>query len=120
MIDYKNQSMTKIKKRAEHLLDDPQLLIYARAANEDPESAHLQGREVSQAQWVSLKLDIKRDKKLTRSLEVEDISDLMPAFSGQLVEDMQNLWSRKEMTAFAPDGVCKYCEARGICRKGMW
>jgi ATP-dependent helicase/nuclease subunit B len=120
VIDYKNQSMSKIKKRAEHLLDDPQLLIYARAANEDPESAHLQGREVNQAQWVSLKVDIKRDKKLTRSLEVEDVPDLMPAFSEQLIQDMQNLWSRKEITAFAPDGVCKYCEARGICRKGMW
>jgi ATP-dependent helicase/nuclease subunit B len=44
----------------------------------------------------------------------------MPVFSKQLVDDMQNLWSGKELQAFAPDGVCKYCEARGICRKGMW
>jgi ATP-dependent helicase/nuclease subunit B len=112
--------MTKIKKRAEHVLDDPQLLIYARAANEDPASAHLQGQQVDHAQWVSLKLDIKRDKKLIRSLEVEGVPELMPVFDRQITEDMQNLWSRKEMTAFAPDGVCKYCEARGICRKGMW
>ena len=120
VIDYKNQSMTKLKKRAEHVLDDPQLLIYARAANEDPASAHLQGHQVDHAQWVSLKLDIKRDKKLIRSLEVEGVPNLMPAFNQQITEDMQNLWARKEMTAFAPDGVCKYCEARGICRKGMW
>ncbi len=120
VIDYKNQSMTKIKKRAEHVLEDPQLLIYARAVNEDPASAHLQGHHINHAQWVSLKLDIKRDKKLLRSLEVEGVSELMPAFDQQITEDMQNLWSRKEMTAFAPDGVCKYCEARGICRKGMW
>ncbi len=120
VIDYKNQSMTKIKKRAEHLLDDPQLLIYARAANESPISAHLQGHPVEQAQWVSLRIDIKRDKKLQRSLEVEDIAQLMPVFSEQLTEDVQKLWSGKELTAFAPDGVCKYCEARGICRKGMW
>ena len=120
VIDYKNQSMTKMKKRAEHLLDDPQLLIYARAANDDPAAAHLQGYQVERAQWVSLKLDIKRDKKLQRSLEVEDIAELMPVFSEQLTEDIQQLWSGKELTAFAPDGVCKYCEARGICRKGMW
>ena len=120
VIDYKNQSMTKIKKRAEHVLDDPQLLIYARAANEDPASAHLQGHHIGNAQWVSLKVDIKRDKKLLRSLEVQDVPELMPAFNQQITEDMQNLWSRKEMAAFAPDGVCKYCEARGICRKGMW
>ncbi|QWE21241.1 PD-(D/E)XK nuclease family protein [Polynucleobacter sp. AP-Kolm-20A-A1] len=120
VIDYKNQSMTKIKKRAEHLLDDPQLLIYARAANESPIGAHLQGRQVNQAQWVSLKVDIKRDKKLQRSLEVEDVSALMPQMNQQMTEDIQKLWSGKELSAFAPDGVCQYCEARGICRKGMW
>ena len=120
VIDYKNQSMTKIKKRAEHVLDDPQLLIYARAANENPASAHLQNHQIKRAQWVSLKVDLKRDKKLLRSLEVESVPDLMPQFDQQMTQDIQNLWSRKEMTAFAPDGVCKYCEARGICRKGMW
>ena len=120
VIDYKNQSMSKIKKRAEHLLDDPQLLIYARAVNEDPESARLQGCKVDQAEWVSLKLDLKRSKTLQRSLEVDDVSELLPSFDEQLTEDMQTLWSGKALTAFAPDGVCKYCEARGICRKGMW
>jgi len=120
VIDYKNQSMTKLKKRAEHVLEDPQLLIYARAVNEEPASAHLQGHQIKHAQWVSLKLDIKRDKKLLRSQELGSIAELMPAFDQQITEDIKNLWSRKEMTAFAPDGVCKYCEARGICRKGMW
>lgn len=120
VIDYKNQSMTKLKKRAEHVLDDPQLLIYARAANENPVSAHLQGHLVYQAQWVSLKVDVKRDKKFQRSLALESVAELMPDFDRQITEDIQNLWSRKEMTAFVPSGVCKYCEARGICRKGMW
>ncbi|HAT39296.1 MAG TPA: PD-(D/E)XK nuclease family protein [Polynucleobacter sp.] len=120
VIEYKNQSVTKIKKRAEHLLDDPQLLIYARAANECPENARIQGYPVKQAGWVSLKVDLKRDKKLQRSLEIGDVSELMPALNQQLTEDMQKLWSGNELAAFAPDGVCKYCEARGICRKGMW
>ena len=120
VIDYKNQSMSKMKNRAEHLLDDPQLLIYARAVNEDPESARLQGYKVNQAEWVSLKLDLKRNKTLERSLGVDDVSELMPLFDKQLTEDMQKLWSGHVLTAFAPDGVCKYCEARGICRKGMW
>jgi ATP-dependent helicase/nuclease subunit B len=120
VIDYKNQSIAKIKKRAEHLLDDPQLLIYARAANENPQGAGLQGYTVQQAEWVSLKADLKRDKKLQRALEVGSVSELMPAFDEQLTQDLQQLWSGKALVAFAPDGVCQYCEARGICRKGMW
>ena len=115
-----DQASIRVVLDHKNILDDPQLLIYARAANEDSVGAHLQGHQVHHAQWVSLKVDVKRDKKLLRSLELEGVSDLMPQFDEQMTEDVQNLWSRKAMTAFAPDGVCKYCEARGICRKGMW
>lgn len=121
VIDYKNQGMTKIKKRGERLLDDPQLLIYARAVNEGAVSAHLPGHTIEQAEWVSLKTDIKKaDDKIVRAYPVEDLPEMMAQFSDQLSEDLEVLWARKPMKAFAPDSVCQYCEARGICRKGMW
>ena len=121
VIDYKNQGITKIKKRAEHLLDDPQLLIYARAVNEHAVAAHLPGRKIEQAEWVSLKADLKKaDDKIVRAHPVENMPEAMEQFSDQLNEDLAVLWARKPMKAFAPDSVCQYCEARGICRKGMW
>jgi ATP-dependent helicase/nuclease subunit B len=121
VMDYKNQGITKIKKRAERLLDDPQLLIYARAVNEGALSAHLPGRAIAQAEWVSLKADIKKaDDKIVRALDVQDMPGMMAQFSDQLSEDLEVLWARKPMKAFAPDSVCQYCEARGLCRKGMW
>jgi ATP-dependent helicase/nuclease subunit B len=121
VIDYKNQGISKIKKRAERLLDDPQLLIYARAVNENAIAAHLPGRTVEQSEWVSLKADIKKaDDKIVRAYRVENMPEMMEQFSDQLNEDLEVLWARKPMKAFAPDSVCQYCEARGICRKGMW
>ena len=121
VIDYKNQSMKKITKRAEQILNDPQLLIYARAANENPVAAHLPGRSVIQAEWVSLKAVVdKGEAKNIRANAVEDIPNLMDKFSTQIEKDLNVLWARQPMQAFAPDSVCKYCEARGICRKGMW
>ena len=121
VIDYKNQGITKIKKRAERLLDDPQLLIYARAVNENAIAAHLPGRTVEQAEWVSLKADLKKAKdRIVRAHPVEKMPEMMEQFSEQLREDLEVLWARKPMKAFAPDSVCQYCEARGICRKGMW
>ena len=121
VMDYKNQGMTKIKKRAERLLDDPQLLIYARAVNEGAVSAHLPGRTIKQAEWVSLKADLKKaDDKIVRALDIQDMPGMMAQFSEQLSEDLEVLWARKPMKAFAPDSVCQYCEVRGICRKGMW
>jgi ATP-dependent helicase/nuclease subunit B len=121
VIDYKNQGITKIKKRAERLLDDPQLLIYARAVNENAITAHLPGRTIAKAEWVSLKADLKKaDDRIIRTYPVENMPEMMEQFSGQLNEDLEVLWARKPMKAFAPDSVCQYCEARGICRKGMW
>jgi ATP-dependent helicase/nuclease subunit B len=121
VIDYKNQGITKIKKRAEHLLDDPQLLIYARAVDENAIAAHLPGRTIRQAEWVSLKADLKKaDDKIVRAHLIEHMPEAMEQFSDQLNEDLEVLWARKPMKAFAPDSVCQYCEARGICRKGMW
>ncbi len=121
VIDYKNQNMKKITKRAENVLDDPQLLIYARGANENSVAAHLPGRTVEKAEWVTLKAELnKGEDKNIRAHSVENMPELMQQFSEQIVQDLNELWARKPMQAFAPDSVCQYCEARGICRKGMW
>jgi ATP-dependent helicase/nuclease subunit B len=121
VIDYKNQRFERVKVRAEHLLDDPQLLIYARAANEEQENHKLTGHVVQQAEWVALKADLsKGDHKALRGQEVIDMPAMMQQFSEQITEDIEQLWAKKPMQAFAPEGVCQYCEARGICRKGIW
>ena len=121
VIDYKNQKIQKIVDRADNLLDDPQLLIYARSVNEGAIAANLPGRIVDQAAWVTLKAEIdKGDGKNIRAHAVEDMPDMMAQFSEQIVDDLNVLWARKPMKAFAPDSVCRYCDARGICRKGMW
>ena len=121
VIDYKNQRFERVKVRVEHILDDPQLLIYARAANEGQESHKLTGHRVQQAEWVALKADIsKGEQKALRSQEVVDMPEMMQQFSEQITEDVEQLWAKKPMQAFAPEGVCQYCEARGICRKGIW
>jgi ATP-dependent helicase/nuclease subunit B len=118
VIDYKNQSLTKVEWRSEVVLDDPQLLIYARASNE---SKKIPGRAVNVAEWVALKADVKKGgDEAERSVVIEDMPELMQEFSEQITEDVQSLWSGKPLKAFAPDSVCQYCEARGICRKGMW
>ena len=121
VVDYKNQKVKKIVDRAENILDDPQLLIYARAANENAIAAHLPGRTVDRAEWVSLKAELdKGEDKNIRAHIVEDMPNVMEQFSEQIAKDLNSLWARKPMQAFAPDSVCQFCEARGVCRKGMW
>ena len=121
VLDYKHQAYQKVQDRAAHILDDPQLLIYARAVNERAENHKIVGRKVEQAEWISLKANVSKDgQQAPRAQAVSPFPELMAQFNEQITQDLEILWSKKSMEAFAPDGICQYCEARGICRKGVW
>lgn len=121
VLDYKHQSVKRVRDRADHILDDPQLLIYARAVTEADSKLPLQGKKVTEAEWVALKADFKNGYGSSeRSVAVADLADTMTQSIAQITQDVELLWARKAFNAFAPDSVCRYCESRGICRKGMW
>jgi ATP-dependent helicase/nuclease subunit B len=121
VLDYKHQTLKKVRDRAASVLDDPQLLIYARAVTDADSNLPMQGRTVTDAEWVALKTELKNDYgSAERSVAVADLADTAKQSMAQITEDVELLWARKTLNAFAPDSVCRYCESRGICRKGMW
>jgi len=65
------------------------------------------------ASWISLKEDDAR-------VEVDDLQSEMKELPAQMIGDIEALWGGSPMAASAPDSICQYCQARGICRKGMW
>lgn len=117
VLDYKNQNLGKIKKRASALADDPQLIFYAHAFNAEQKIA---GHTVQEASWVALKADLKKGNSSDRSISIENLAEQENVIWQQVSEDLSRVWSGHALKAFAPDSVCQYCEARGICRKGMW
>ncbi|MCM0028904.1 MAG: PD-(D/E)XK nuclease family protein [Polynucleobacter sp.] len=121
VLDYKHQTVKKVRDRAASVLDDPQLLIYARAVTDADSHVPMQGRAVTDAEWVALKTELKNgNSSAERSVAVADLADTAIQSMAQITEDVELLWARKTLNAFAPDSVCRYCESRGICRKGMW
>ncbi len=121
VLDYKHQTVKKVRDRATSVLDDPQLLIYARAVTQPDSNLPMQGRTVTDAEWVALKTELKNGNgSAERSVAVTDLPDTAIQAMAQITEDVELLWARKSLHAFAPDSVCRYCESRGICRKGMW
>jgi len=121
VLDYKHQTIKKVRDRAASVLDDPQLLIYARAVTESDSNLPMQGRSVTDADWVALKTELKNGHgSAERSVVVAALADTAKQSMAQMTEDVELLWARKTLNAFAPDSVCRYCESRGICRKGMW
>ncbi len=112
VLDYKHQSREKVLERSAQLLDDPQLLLYAKALS-------AQG-PIDQLDWVALKMNLKKKDANQRAVGIADIPIAIEQLDRQLQNDLGKVWSGEAMRAFAPESVCRYCEARGICRKGMW
>lgn len=112
ILDYKHQTREKVEGRSEQLLDDPQLLLYAKALSTEG--------SVDQLDWVALKMNPKKKIASERSIAIADIPQAMVQLDKQLQNDLGAIWSGDAMHAFAPESTCRYCEARGICRKGMW
>ena len=117
VLDYKHQSPDKIKKRADQLMDDPQLLLYTKAITEEQKATD---HPVIEADWVALKMNLKKKDSSERSFKLDHLSDQVLVLEKQLQQDLSAVWSGAAMQAFAPESACRYCEARGICRKGMW
>jgi ATP-dependent helicase/nuclease subunit B len=110
VIDYKFSSKTSITKKKNNLQDDPQLVIYAKAVNgHDMVDRH----PSTTASWVSVKEEDAR-------VELDDLQDQMNQLPAQMIADIESLWGGSPMAASAPDSICQYCQARGVCRKGMW
>ena len=110
VIDYKFSSKNSITKKKNNLQDDPQLIIYAKAVNEHD---MMNRQPTTTASWISVKEDDAR-------VEVEDLKSEMKELPAQMIGDIEALWGGSPMAASAPDSICQYCQARGICRKGMW
>ena len=114
VLDYKVQGQKKLQDREKYFNDDPQLLMYAMALDQQSiGSTH----RVNEVEWVSLKPDAN-DKEIYLLKEVTP--ELRDALEIQIQEDFQSIWQGKPLIASGPNHVCQYCDVRGICRKGMW
>ena len=111
--DYKFKDGAQLKKSKEHIFDDPQILIYSKAL---AEIYHHRNQEVTAAGWVSL----REAKEEQRDQEIEVTPEILKQIEEQIREDLNQIWTGVPMPANGPQQVCKYCDARGICRKGMW
>ncbi len=115
VIDYKFQSADKFKHKSKYVDDDPQLLIYAIAANQKP---LVNGLTIHRGLWVSLKDDGKENKD--QEFPINITSGTLKDLQDSMNKSIGAIWQGEAMKATGPESVCQYCEVRGLCRKGMW
>jgi ATP-dependent helicase/nuclease subunit B len=100
VIDYKTGAAQGLKKKLRDPTEAIQLPVYAWLA--DAAAAYL---PINEAPVVPLELDGETD---------------VDAISRRLPDLLEALAAGAALRASGIDAACQHCEARGLCRKGMW
>lgn len=100
VIDYKTSAAQGLKKKLKAPDEAVQLPFYAWLC--EAAAAYL---PINEAPVAALELDGETD---------------IAAISLRLPELLEAIALHAALPAHGVDSVCKYCEARGLCRKGMW
>jgi len=100
VIDYKTSAAQSLKKKLKDPAEAVQLPFYAWLAEAAAAYLPINGTPVAQ-----IALDGETD---------------VDAISRRLPELLEAIAAGAALRASGVDAVCQYCEARGLCRKGMW
>jgi ATP-dependent helicase/nuclease subunit B len=100
VIDYKTSAASALKKKLKTPAEAIQLPFYAWLA--EAAAAYL---PINETPVAPLQLDGETD---------------VDAISRRLPELLEAIAAGATLRASGIDAVCQYCEARGMCRKGMW
>lgn len=109
VLDYKTQPIRVLRKKPDEIFEDCQLAFYG-----------LLAPEIGEGAWVALE-DGDRDKPETaRAVDLPDYASIVTWLARQVGEDIVRLRAGEPLPAFGDEAACRYCEARGLCRKGFW
>ncbi len=104
VIDFKTSREKALRDKLRNAGEDVQLPLYAL----------LWGGPVAAALFLAL----ERDAVIP--VPAEDLAALMSATRERIAQTYDMLHAAAPLPAHGIDGVCQYCEARGLCRKDYW
>lgn len=106
VLDYKTQSQMVLVRRAKSPFEDCQLPFYG-----------VLDARAGSGGWVSLDGEARGDK---RDVALPDFTQVVDWLIEQMQKDMTALAAGALLPAFGDESACRYCAARGLCRKGYW
>ncbi|APF87413.1 recombinase RecB [Ralstonia solanacearum] len=106
VLDYKTQSPIALARKVKAPFEDCQLPFYG-----------LLDARAGAGGWVSLDGEARGDKRETG---LPDFTEVVGWLTEQMGKDMSALAAGAPLPAFGDESACRYCAARGLCRKGYW
>src|ERR1019366_4284578 len=108
LIDYKTGSETRLRKQARERFEDTQLAFYAAlvgATDERPLKATYLALEASPG---------------LAEIEHEDVAASAAALVEGIAIDLRRLRGGAGLMPLGQGEACRFCEARGLCRRDHW
>ena len=105
VIDYKTENNNKTQKRLKDSMEDTQLAFYAALLSDDTLTAA----------YVTVE-----EKNGTDTYPQNDIVALRDYLLEGIQHDMGRINAGAMLPALGEETACKYCAARGLCRKDFW
>ncbi|MDM4764841.1 PD-(D/E)XK nuclease family protein [Pelomonas sp. SE-A7] len=109
LIDYKTGSLTGLKDKVAHPVEDTQLAVYA--ALVQPEK----GEAAIHAQYLALD-----EREAVIAVPHADVEHSAALLLLGLEQDLLAIEGGAEMPALGEGRACGYCEMRGLCRRDDW
>ncbi|TMS57476.1 recombinase RecB [Imbroritus primus] len=109
VLDYKTQPLRVLRDKPDEIFEDCQLAFYG-----------LLEPDVAEGAWVALENSERDGMDVNRAVELPGYATIVDWLARQLGEDIVRLRAGEPLPAFGDEAACRYCEARGLCRKGFW
>ena len=114
ILDYKTTNAVllreKIKTREDHQLAFYGLLMI--------EKNRLEKNRVDQASYIVIEQEKGKDRII--NIEVPDYAKWQQALEIQMANNMCAIANAAALPADGIEEICRYCNVRGLCRKGSW
>lgn len=107
LVDYKTGRPDPLKERLRNRLEDTQLAVYAAVLDE--------AQPPPKAIYLALS-----ERKPPEAIEHPDVADSARALVEGLGADLQALRDGAGAPALGEGEVCRFCAARGLCRRDHW
>lgn len=105
VLDYKSTNRTVLSERLKQG-EDQQLPFYGLLSDAPLEAAAY--------------VPLEATKERIRETEADDYARWQQMLEQRIVGSMRDIDEGAPLPASGPESVCRYCDVRGLCRKGAW
>lgn len=120
ILDYKTQARQRLLAKCKQVSEEVQLPFYAwlselcQAAMPFSQTSIVSQSEINQSMWVAL------EGNHVDEVALPELTLLTKQLAAQVRQDFSALIAGASLPAYGKEASCRFCEARGLCRKGYW